>query len=88
MQSTNFTTGYTLYNCVCDKYFFSSCSVHPQNRLVIRRCNSSIRDRYRELCFRQIKDVTVPYVPLETYPGSKIVHLIFQRLNIGEQDTW
>ncbi len=22
------------------------------------------------------KDVTVPYVPLETYPGTKIVHLM------------
>ncbi len=24
----------------------------------------------RKPCFRQIKDVTVPYVPWETYPGS------------------
>ncbi len=29
-------------------------------------------------------DVTVPYVPLETYPGSKIVHLIIQGLDISE----
>ncbi len=30
-------------------------------------------------------DVTVPYVPLETNPGSKIVHLIIQGLDISEQ---
>ncbi len=45
------------------------------------------RDRGREPCFRQTKDVTVPYVPLETYPGSKIVHLILQGLDISEQNT-
>ncbi len=27
-------------------------------------------------------------VPLETYPGSKIVHLILQGLDIGEQNAW
>ncbi len=32
-------------------------------------------------------DVTVPYVPLETYPGSKIIHLILQGLDIGEQNA-
>ncbi len=37
--------------------------------------------------FRQTKDVTVPNVPLETCPGSKIVHLIFQGLDICEQNT-
>ncbi len=40
-----------------------------------------------ELCFSRTKDVTVPYVPLETYPGSKIVHLILQGLDISEQNT-
>ncbi len=35
----------------------------------------------------QIKDVTVPYVPLETYPGSKIVHLFLQGSDISEQNT-
>ncbi len=33
------------------------------------------------------KDVTVPNVPLETNPGSKIVHLILQGLDISEQNT-
>ncbi len=37
--------------------------------------------------FSQTKDVTVPNVPLETYPGSKIVHLILQGLDISEQNT-
>ncbi len=37
--------------------------------------------------FQTTKDVTVPNVPLETYPGSKIVHLIFQGLDICEQNT-
>ncbi len=40
-----------------------------------------------EPCFSQTKDVTVPYVPLETYPGSNIVHLILQGLDICEQNT-
>ncbi len=40
-----------------------------------------------EPCFRQTDDVTVPYVPLETYPGSKIVHLILQGLDISEQNA-
>ncbi len=31
------------------------------------------------------KDVTVPNVPLETCPGSKIVHLIFQGLDIASR---
>ncbi len=48
---------------------------------------SSVRDRGREPCFRQTKDVTVPFVPLETSPDSKIVHLIFQELDIGEQNS-
>jgi len=39
-------------------------------------------------CFSQTKDVTVSNVPLETYPGSKIVHLILQGLDISEQNTW
>ncbi len=46
-----------------------------------------VRDRRREPCFGQTKDVTVPNVPLETYPGSKIVHLILQGLDISEQNT-
>ncbi len=54
---------------------------------VIRRHYSSVRDWGREPCFRQTKNVTVPYVPLETYPGSKIVHLILQELDISEQDA-
>ncbi len=33
------------------------------------------------------QDVTVPNVPLETNPGSKIVHLILQGLDISEQNT-
>ncbi len=37
--------------------------------------------------FGQTKDVTVPNVPLETNPGSKVVHLIIQGLDIGEQNT-
>ncbi len=37
--------------------------------------------------FQTTKDVTVPNVPLETCPGSKIVHLIFQGLDICEQNT-
>ncbi len=37
--------------------------------------------------FQTNKDVTVPNVPLETCPGSKIVHLIFQGLDICEQNT-
>ncbi len=41
-----------------------------------------------EPCFSQTKDVTVPNVPLETNPGSKIVHLILQGLDISEQNTW
>ncbi len=64
-----------------------ACSVHTQNRKVIRRHYSSVRDRGHEPCFSQTKDVTVPYVPLETYPGSKIVHLILQGLVISEQNT-
>ncbi len=44
-------------------------------------------DRGCEPCFSQTKCATVPYVPLETYPGSKIIHLILQGLDIGEQDT-
>ncbi len=64
-----------------------ACSVHTQNRKVIRRRYSSVRDRGHEPCFSQTKDVTVPYVPLETYPGSKIVHLILQGLVISEQNT-
>ncbi len=63
------------------------CSVHPQNRKVIRRRYSGVRDRRREPCFSQTKDVTVPNVPLETYTGSKIVHLILQGLDISEQYT-
>ncbi len=35
----------------------------------------------------QTKDVTVPNVPLETFPGSKIIHLVFQGLDICEQNT-
>ncbi len=31
--------------------------------------------------------LSVPYVPLETYPGSKIVHLILQGMDISEQNT-
>ncbi len=46
---------------------------------------SSVRDRGREPCFSQTKD-PVPCVPLETYAGSKIVHLILQGLDISEQD--
>ncbi len=46
-----------------------------------------VRDRRREPCFSQTKDVTVPNVPLETYPGSKIFHLILQGLDISEQNT-
>ncbi len=41
----------------------------------------------REPCFSQTKDVTVPNVLLETYPGSKIVHLILQGLDISEHNT-
>ncbi len=44
-------------------------------------------DRGSEPCFRQTKDVTVPNVPLETCPGSKVVHLIFQGLDICDQNT-
>ncbi len=40
-----------------------------------------------EPCFSQTKDVTVPNVPLETNPGSKIVHLILQGLDISEQNN-
>ncbi len=54
---------------------------------VIRRHYSGVRDRRREPCFGQTKDVTVPNVPLETNPGSKIVHLIVQGLDIGEQNA-
>ncbi len=32
--------------------------------------------------------ITVSNVPLETYPGSKIIHLILQGLDISEQNTW
>ncbi len=32
-------------------------------------------------------DVTVSYLTLETYPGSKIIHLILQGLDISEQDA-
>ncbi len=46
-----------------------------------------VRDRRREPRFGQTKDVTVSNVPLETYPGSKIVHLILQGSDIGEQNT-
>ncbi len=41
----------------------------------------------REPCFSQADDVTVTYVPLETYPGSKIVHLILQGLDVSEQNA-
>ncbi len=58
-----------------------------KNRKVIRRSYSGVRDRGSEPCFRQTKDVTVPNVPLETCPGSKVVHLIFQGLDICEQNT-
>ncbi len=51
---------------------------------VIRRRYSSVRDLARESCSRQTKDVTVPYVLLETYPGSMIIHLILQGLDISE----
>ncbi len=51
------------------------------------KLSDSVRDRRREPCFGQTKDVTVSNVPLETYPGSKIVHLILQGLDIGEQNT-
>ncbi len=34
-----------------------------------------------------VSHVSVPNVPLETYPGSKIVHLILQGLDISEQNT-
>ncbi len=70
----SFTLGFTGLGCL----------FHPWNRKVIRRHYSSVRDRGHEPCFRQTKDVIVPYVPLETYPGSKIVHLILQGLDIGE----
>ncbi len=36
---------------------------------------------------RSNKDVTIPNVSLETNPGSKIVHLILQGLDISEQNT-
>ncbi len=62
--------------------------------LSIRKTEKVIRWRYSnvwgrgcEPCFSQTKDVTVPYVLLETYPGSKIVHLILQGLDISEQNT-
>ncbi len=69
--------------------FFSGlgCSVHPKNREVVRRRYSVVRDRRSEPCFGQTNDVTVYDVPLETNPGSKIVHLIIQGLDIGEQNT-
>ncbi len=35
-----------------------------------------------------VKQRMLPYVPLETYPGSKIVHLILQGLDIRKQNTW
>jgi len=63
------------------------CSVHPKNREVVRRRYSVVRDRRSEPCFGQTNDVTVSDVPLETNPGSKIVHLIIQGLDIGEQNT-
>ncbi len=34
-----------------------------------------------------VKQRMLPYVPLETYPGSKIVHLILQGLDIHKQNT-
>ncbi len=43
-------------------------------------------DRRREPGFSQTKDVAVPNVPLETNPGSKIVHLILQGLDISKQN--
>ncbi len=51
------------------------------------KLSDGVRDRRHEPCFGQTKDVTVPNVPLETYPGSKIVHLILQGLDISEQNT-
>ncbi len=54
---------------------------------VVRRRYSSVQNREREPCFSQTDYVTVPYVPLETYPGSKIVHLILQGLDISEQNA-
>ncbi len=65
-----------------------SCSVHPLKQrsyqTALQQCPGP---RFCEPCFRQTKDVTVPYVPLETYPGSKIIHLILQRLDIGKQNA-
>ncbi len=54
---------------------------------LVRRRYSSVRNRGREPCFSQTNDVTVPYVPLETYTGSKIVNLILQGLDISEQNA-
>ncbi len=56
--------------------------------LSLQRRYSGVRDRGREPRFSQTKDVAVSIVSLETNPGSKIVHLILQGLDISEQDTW
>ncbi len=63
-------------------------SIRVKQQSYQTECYSGVLDRGREPCFRQTKDVTVPNVPLETCPGSKIVHLIFQGLDICEQKYW
>ncbi len=47
-------------------------SIRKTEKLSDRGCRS-VRDRGREPCFSQTKDVTVPNVPLETNHGSKIL---------------
>ncbi len=57
-----------------------------KQKTVIRRSYSGVRDEGVSHVSDN-KDVTVPNVPLETCPGSKVVHLIFQGLDICEQNT-
>lgn len=58
-----------------------------KNSKVIRRCYSYVRYWGVQPCFGQIEDIAFPNVPLESYPGSEIIHLVLKRLDVGEQDT-
>ncbi len=79
----------------CNEETHSTTFVFFRPRLFLssekqRSCQTALqrcRDRRSEPCFGQTNDVTVSDVPLETNPGSKIVHLIIQGLDIGEQNT-
>lgn len=53
-------------------FYSLCCSVHPPNKEVIGRRHSRVWSRGHESGFRKTKDITVPNITLETYPGSKI----------------